>query len=208
MGGPTERGTHAGAVLTRPFHRRTPLDRVALGLTGMYIMKSIGTFGFERSGNKIPLPLGACLLPQRTARPLIRARRSGPGEMADNEGASTEDIFEKVALFFFENEDFANSFEAWANEHCDIFTEDEEQKLEYTTLYNTFTEMFETRISSFLESCSWTLEKFQEECKKAAETENDNWGFLQMMMAVTDYDMFVGMMKEQSMKKKMGHEMP
>ena len=158
MRGPTERGTHAGAVLTRPFHRRTPLDRVGLGLTGMYIMKNIGTFGFERSGNKSPLPLSTMgrdtslsPLPSPAAvhdlismskssseaiaderhglhflregmevegrklnedlpnwilgPPMIPTtlpasedctpsypRRSGPGEMTGNDGASTEDI--------------------------------------------------------------------------------------------------------------------
>ena len=57
-----------------------------------------------------------------------------------------ESIVDLVSTYFFENEDFASSFEKWVDEHSDIVDlESEEYKLEYTELHQKFNAMFEER---------------------------------------------------------------
>lgn len=63
---------------------------------------------------------------------------------AGDDGA---DIVSKVIAFFFDDDEFAQTFEQFAETHChDFDLESEEMKLEYTDIYNQFLELFETKL--------------------------------------------------------------
>jgi len=86
-------------------------------------------------------------------------------QKADNSKIVEEDeidfeVIERVKWYFFENDEFANFFEGWVEENChqievdmksDLMPVEEELKLEYTALYNTFLTLFEAKIEKFLE---------------------------------------------------------
>ena len=58
------------------------------------------------------------------------------------------DIVDKVESFFYEDEDFSNLFETFANKHAHrIDLKSEEMKLEYTDIYNEFQKLFEKTLS-------------------------------------------------------------
>lgn len=57
------------------------------------------------------------------------------------------DIVSKVIAFFFDDDEFAQTFERFAETHCHDFDLDtEEMKLEYTDIYNQFLELFEAKL--------------------------------------------------------------
>jgi hypothetical protein len=61
---------------------------------------------------------------------------------------SGKDIVDKVENFFYEDEDFSNLFEKFANKHAHrIDLKSEEMKLEYTDIYNEFQKLFEKTLS-------------------------------------------------------------
>ena len=58
-----------------------------------------------------------------------------------------------VQSFFYENDDFAEIFERFANENCDVIDlASEEMKLEYTELHQEFVSIFEEQMEGFIES--------------------------------------------------------
>lgn len=63
---------------------------------------------------------------------------------AGDDGA---DIVSKVIAFFFDDDEFAQTFERFAETHCHEFDLDtEEMKLKYTDIYNQFLELFEVKL--------------------------------------------------------------
>ena len=69
----------------------------------------------------------------------------------------------QVKEFFYENDDFAEIFETWAEENCGaIVVDEEENKLQYTDLHNEFRKMFEDQIEGFIESLGYTTYDFYE----------------------------------------------
>ncbi|KAF4034073.1 The ARF-like 2 binding protein BART [Phytophthora infestans] len=61
----------------------------------------------------------------------------------DDDGSSCaaddNDLVNKVISFFFDNDEFAHTFETFAEHHCHAFDLDsDEMKLEYTDIYNEF----------------------------------------------------------------------
>jgi hypothetical protein len=70
-------------------------------------------------------------------------------------------VSSQVKEFFYENDDFAEIFETWAEDNCSEFVVDEEEhKLQYTELHNEFRQMFEDQIEGFIESLGHTVFDF------------------------------------------------
>eukprot|EP00946_MAST-07B_sp_MAST-7B-sp1_P003823 g3823.t1 len=73
----------------------------------------------------------------------------------------------KVESYFYENDDFAQLFERFAEEHASVIDlEAEEFKLEYTDVYNRFLALFESSLSRFIESQGGTIEEFYDEVRE------------------------------------------
>lgn len=73
--------------------------------------------------------------------------------------------------------------------------------LEHTALYHKFLELTESKIESFLETKGWSPEKFYRECRKSVEAA-DSAGrisvdafFVQTLLACSEFDQFITMMK-------------
>lgn len=51
-----------------------------------------------------------------------------------------------VAEFLLDDPSIGDDFETFASEHCGVFEEGDENKLEYMPIFNQFTELFNKRI--------------------------------------------------------------
>mmetsp|Transcript_23473 Transcript_23473/g.56166 ORF Transcript_23473/g.56166 Transcript_23473/m.56166 type:complete len:125 (-) Transcript_23473:240-614(-) len=114
----------------------------------------------------------------------------------------SDELFDSVVSAFFENDDFAAAFEEFAKKNCDIFTSEEEHKLEYTEVYNKFQELFEQKLSGLLQEKGTTTEEFYASCKEAVQKGNsDREEFLRLILALTDYEMFISVMRDEKARK-------
>ncbi|RHY05650.1 hypothetical protein DYB25_008963 [Aphanomyces astaci] len=127
-------------------------------------------------------------------------------------------IVDRVIAFFFENEDFCRVFERFADSHCDIFDDKaDEMHLEYdnvhitqhwlyTDIYTQFTALFESKIEAFIESQGSTVDEFYALVKKVVSAHDHNPHgtiaiYSRMLVATTDFDVFVVMMKQAKQAK-------
>ncbi|EFC48914.1 predicted protein [Naegleria gruberi] len=91
--------------------------------------------------------------------------------------------------------------EEFGNKHCDIFEiDEEEQKLEYTNVYNKFVKLFESKVEELLKQKGVTPQEFYIECKRLSEEENDQ-EIVEFLLALSDYQVFYNMMKEIKLRK-------
>ncbi|CAK4649327.1 hypothetical protein LEN26_015551 [Aphanomyces euteiches] len=135
-------------------------------------------------------------------------RNDDAKEVKDSDSASDAKegptIIDRVVGFFFENEDFCKALDHFADNHCDIFdVESEEMQLEYTDLYQQFTKLFEDKIEEFIEAQGSSVKEFYKLVKKAHD--KDPHGtiatYSRMLVATTDFDVFVLMMKQAKQAK-------
>ena len=78
-------------------------------------------------------------------------------------------LISKVESYFFEDDDFANLFENFANDNAHIISPDDDEngfRLEYTDLHKKFLELFEGTLSKFIEGLGATIEDFYEEVRQ------------------------------------------
>jgi hypothetical protein len=104
-----------------------------------------------------------------------------------------------VQSFFYENDDFAEIFERFANENCDVIDlASEEMKLEYTELHQEFVSIFEEQMEGFIESQGSSVIDFYTVLREAADRDPDSNESLlgQIMYATCDFDVFMLMMRE------------
>jgi len=120
---------------------------------------------------------------------------------SDREEKKSEGIVAKVGRYFFEDPSFAQSFEAWVAEHApriDPSLNDDEYPLEYTALYEEFKKLYEGLLEDYIEREGSSTEAFYAELREATERDEDSSEALmgQIMLATTDFDVFMLMMKE------------
>ncbi len=76
-------------------------------------------------------------------------------------------LVEQVEAFFYEDPKFQESMESFARKHCDVIDlSTEENKLEYTPLYEKYTQKFESLITEYIESLGATVKDFYKELKE------------------------------------------
>merc|ERR1712072_1098762 len=124
-----------------------------------------------------------------------------------------DDLVMKVQDWFFGDSEFHLEMERWAIDNCDEIDPelgDEENKLVYTDLYNTFQEEFEKRMSAFIESQGSSTEDFAKrvEAVKEANPTGEEMQFLDMMLMIVDFGTWKGMMKEAKLGKMAGKPRP
>jgi Na+-transporting NADH:ubiquinone oxidoreductase subunit NqrC len=118
---------------------------------------------------------------------------------SSNNGCES-DIVEKVQEFFFGNDELAYTFENFIKKRSKVVDlHSEEYKLEYTEIFEEYKQMFEEAMESFItKTLKSSIQKFYSAMKiKIDEDVNSNESiFSQILLAVTDFDVFMTMMKE------------
>jgi len=115
-----------------------------------------------------------------------------------------------VQEYFYDDDDLARLFERFVNDKCSVVDLDaEEHKLEYTAAYEEYKSLFELKIGGFIEdTLGVRVEDFYDALQ--AKTAEDEWSneaiFGQILIAVTDFDVFMQMMREGKKGNKVSHK--
>jgi ADP-ribosylation factor 2-binding protein len=118
---------------------------------------------------------------------------------------SNEELLSKVEEYLLGDESFAAEFESFARDNCSIFDNTEENKLEYMTIYQQFTELFNQRVEAFIKKAGSTPEKFV----SVVESSPSDTFVTQMILSITSFDQFKLMMLDEKKKKaNKGRETP
>jgi hypothetical protein len=109
-------------------------------------------------------------------------------------------LVEAVQNYFFTDETLSRTFESFVKDRCDVIDlNSSEYKLEYTRVYNEYKALFEEKMENYI--CSVlgsSINDFYTALKSATEAdENSNEAvFGLILLSVTDFDIFMQMMKE------------
>ncbi|POM71287.1 hypothetical protein PHPALM_7368 [Phytophthora palmivora] len=125
--------------------------------------------------------------------------KAGAKDDPNNFDPENNDLVNKVISFFFDNDEFAHTFEAFAEHHCHAFDLDsDEMKLEYTDIYNEFLALFEQKLEAFIRSQGATVQEFYELVRRAYEIDRQSGTVLcsEILVATADFDVFVLMMRQ------------
>jgi len=119
-------------------------------------------------------------------------------------------LIEKVQEYFYGDEDLAKLFESFVEEKSSCVDLDStEFKLEYTAAYEEYKALFELKIGGYIERVlGATIEEFYSAIQlKSLE---DEWGneaiFAQILIGVTEFDVFMQMMREGKKGNKVSHK--
>lgn len=126
----------------------------------------------------------------------------------------SKEIISKVQEFFFMNEELAHSFESFIDKHSHVVNLDtEEYKLEYTEVFNDYKKLFENKMETYItKDLNCSITDFYRALKKETENDADSSEavFGQILASITDFDIFMVMMREsaakQNIKKKMDYK--
>ncbi|KAG7398379.1 hypothetical protein PHYBOEH_011180 [Phytophthora boehmeriae] len=127
------------------------------------------------------------------------AKAHGGDEKASAKDGDDKDLVNKVITYFFDNDEFARTFETFAEENCHAFDLDsEEMKLEYTDIYNEFLALFEKKLEGYIKSQGATVHEFYDLVRQAYQTDRESGTVLcsEILVATADFDVFVLMMRQ------------
>lgn len=120
-------------------------------------------------------------------------------EMKD-EKMSDEDLLKHVQEFFYCNDELADHFESFINKRSAVVDlKSDEYKLEYTTVFNEYKQLFERKMEDFITNdLKSSIQDFYYalKAKTDAPEESSESVFAQILVAVTDFDVFMTMMRE------------
>ncbi|KAJ0392927.1 hypothetical protein P43SY_000101 [Pythium insidiosum] len=96
----------------------------------------------------------------------LQAAAGAKGRDADVDADDDDDgewLVRRVIQYFFDDDAFAGTFERFAEDNCHVFDLDsDEMKLEYTTIYNRFQSLFESKIEDYIVAQGATVSQFYE----------------------------------------------
>jgi hypothetical protein len=121
-------------------------------------------------------------------------------EETKQEQLSDEELLKRVQDFFYCNDELADHFESFINRRSSVvdLTSDE-YKLEYTAVFNEYKQLFERKMEDFIvNDLKSSVQDFYFALKAKTDAPEDSSEsvFAQILVAVTDFDIFMTMMRE------------
>jgi hypothetical protein len=121
-------------------------------------------------------------------------------EETKQEKLSDEELLKRVQDFFYCNDELADHFESFINRRSSVvdLTSDE-YKLEYTAVFNEYKQLFERKMEDFIVTdLKSSVQDFYFALKAKTDAPEDSSEsvFAQILVAVTDFDIFMTMMRE------------
>mmetsp|Transcript_11060 Transcript_11060/g.32805 ORF Transcript_11060/g.32805 Transcript_11060/m.32805 type:complete len:142 (-) Transcript_11060:1144-1569(-) len=117
--------------------------------------------------------------------------------------ADSSSIVEKVSLYFYESDEFAESLEKFADDNVHLIDADEiEQsgvmKVEYIDIHRKYQALFEEKIESFISASDSTVQEFYDQLRQKSDADPSCAPAVlgRLMLAVADFDVFMLMMTE------------
>eukprot|EP01038_Epipyxis_sp_PR26KG_P006432 gene6432-8850_t len=118
----------------------------------------------------------------------------------DSKAFSDEELIQKVSEYFFGNDELAAMFENFVKVKSAIVDlESTEYKLGYTEVYEEYKSLFEMKMESFIiNSLKSSIQAFYLALKRKMDDDYDSSEsfFGQILMGVTEFDVFMTMMRE------------
>jgi hypothetical protein len=103
-------------------------------------------------------------------------------------------MLDSMERFFYCDESLGTDTEAFADKHSDVIDlTSDENKLEYTSVFNEYNKLFESKSENFItNSVGCSVIRFFEALKRHVTDEPNSRHamFVQVLLAVTDFDMF------------------
>ena len=121
---------------------------------------------------------------------------------------SNSELIDKVQNYFYTDKDLLCTFESFAAKNCHYINLDsDEYNLKYTELYNEYRALFEENIEGYISSLGVTVLEFFNALKEATEEDADSNDavFGQILFAISDFDVFMVMMKEAAQSQAMSN---
>jgi hypothetical protein len=114
------------------------------------------------------------------------------------------EIIEKLQAYFFEDESLSSSFENFIDDNSHIVNLNaEEYKLEYTAVFEKYKILFETKMEDFItKELKVSINTVYRALKSKMDSDENSMEsfFAQVLIAVTDFDTFMVMMRESAKK--------
>uniref|UniRef100_A0A7S3NL56 Cilia- and flagella-associated protein 36 n=1 Tax=Aureoumbra lagunensis TaxID=44058 RepID=A0A7S3NL56_9STRA len=129
-------------------------------------------------------------------------RKNDDEELIESDERHVESIVTKVSRYFFSERSFAGTLERWVErnaENIDLDASDEFQ-LKYTELHQEFKNIYERMLEEFIISQGSTTKEFYAELKREADSEKDGTLLAETILATTDFDIFMRMMRDYRMQ--------
>ena len=126
--------------------------------------------------------------------------KEAKGAAGSKEGG--ESIVTKVHQYFFDDPTFAGKFERWVEDKApviDLTLDEDEFELRYTEIHEEFKRLYEGMLEDYIESQGSSVSAFYNELREAAERDSDGPEAMMglIMLATTDFDFFMRMMRDQ-----------
>lgn len=114
---------------------------------------------------------------------------------------SDDELINKLQEYFFENDELSNLFESFVNKNCHIVDlNTAEYKLEYTKVFDDYKDLFERKMETYINDVLKTdVQKVYSALKSKVDNEDEFSSgafFAQVLIAVTDFDVFMSMMRD------------
>ena len=107
------------------------------------------------------------------------------------------------ALQFLESDKFDAAVMDFVDEKCEVFTDDDENKLIYTVIHREFCEHIEALISSNLGELGISNDLFLESCEKAKDGRDINSTVFERLIAMDDFQTFKKIMTKRNTELQM-----
>lgn len=121
-----------------------------------------------------------------------------------SDGSDTVDLLKEVQQYFFSSEDLASSFESFINERSEVVDlSTDEYKLEYTAIFREYSALFERKMEDYIVNTLHSdVYEFYRLLKAKVDEGEDSMDsfFAQVLIAVTDFDLFMTLMREAKIK--------
>lgn len=134
---------------------------------------------------------------------LAEAKSDSKADSKDDGGSnklSDEELLKQIQEFFYCNDELADHFESFINRRSDVVDlKSDEYKLEYTEVFNEYKRLFEEKLEGFItNTLNSSVQDFYYalKAKTDAPEESSESVFAQILIAVTDFDVFMMMMRE------------
>ena len=117
---------------------------------------------------------------------------------------SDDELIAKVQSYFYEDNEFASTFENFVKEECAVIDLDStEYRLEYTEVFNRYRSLFEDLMEQYIESIGSTVLDFYRALKAKSDEDSETSAaiFGQILVSVTEFDIFMQMMNEAAYKR-------
>ena len=124
---------------------------------------------------------------------------SGGYESKAGDKLDADYLITELEKFFYEDSDLASTFENYIKDKSAIVDLDtEEYSLSYTTAHDEYKDMFESRMERQIQKLGATPTEFYQALQEKMEKEKDGHValFAQILLAVTEFDIFMTMMRE------------